>query len=67
MCDTYNCDLPAAQPISFQLNRFSVKYRFPIPILRVLTVKSPSFTQRSISQENTFKKRKKPSTFFAEL
>ena len=36
MCDTYDCDYTEAQHISFQLNRFSVKYRFPFPILRFL-------------------------------
>ena len=67
MCDTYNCDYlhSAAQRISFQLNRFSVKYRFPFPILRVFfTVKSPSVTQRSVSQENAFKKSKTRRLFF---
>ena len=57
MCDTYNCELSKAQHISFQLNRFSVKYRFPFPILRgFFTVKSLSVTQRSVSQENAYKK-----------
>ena len=36
--------------IDFQL------YRFPFPILRFLPVKSPSVTQRSVSQENAYKK-----------
>ena len=37
MCDTYNCDyLKHMQHISSQLNRFSVRYRFPFPILRFL-------------------------------
>ena len=30
------------------------------------TVKSPSVTQRSVSQENAFKKDKNPSFFFRE-
>ena len=30
-------------------------------------VKSPSFTQKSVSQENGFKKSKNPSSFFATL
>ena len=45
------------------VNRFSVKYRFLFPILRFFTVKSPSVTQRSISQENAFKKSKNRSPF----
>ena len=44
---------------------FSDKYRFLFIILRVfLTVKSPSLTQRSVSQENAFKKSKYPSPYF---
>ena len=41
---------------SFQLYRFSVVCRFPFPILLFFTVKSPSVTQRSVSQENAYKK-----------
>ena len=47
--------LSAAHHISFLLNQFSVNYRFPFPILRFFTVKSPSVTQRSVSQENALK------------
>ena len=36
--------------------RFSVKYRFPFPVLRFFTVKYSSVTQRSVSQENAYKK-----------
>ena len=58
MCDTYNCDYLKHSTFRFNLgpNRFSVKYRFPFPILRFFTVKSPSVTQRSVSQENAYKK-----------
>ena len=64
MCDTYHCDYLHAHHISFLLNRFSVKCEFPFPILRFLTVKLPSVTQRSVSQENAFTKNKNPSSFF---
>ena len=56
--------LSAAHHISFLLYRFSVKYRFPFPILRLFTVKSPSVTQRSLSEENAFIKSNNPSPFF---
>ena len=56
--------ITTAHHISFLLNRFSVKNRFPFPTLRFLTVKSPqSVTKRSVSQENAFKKSKNPSVF----
>ena len=48
------------------LNQFSIKYRFPFPILVFFTVKSPSVTQRSVSRENAFKRLKEsknPSAF----
>ena len=53
-----------AHHISFLPNRFSVKHKFTFPILSFFTVKSPSVTQRSVSQENAFKKSKKQSPFF---
>ena len=55
--------LSAANHISFLPNRFSVKCKFLFPIL-LLTVKSPTVTQRSVSQENAFKKNKNLSAFF---
>ena len=48
--------------ISFLSNQYSVKYRFPFQILR-FSVKSSSVTQRSVSQENAFKKSKRPFVF----
>ena len=45
--------LSAVQHVSFLLNRFLVKCRFPFPFL-----KSPSVTQMSVSQENAWKKQK---------
>ena len=47
--------------INFQLKQIS------LPNFAFSTVKSPSVTQRSVSQENAFKKRKKPVPFFVEL
>ena len=55
--------LSDAHHISFLLNRFSVKCRFPFPNLHIFTPKSPSVTQRSVSQENAYKKSKNPSPF----
>ena len=55
MCDKYNCDYLKYSTfrfnlIDFQLNTdFSSQFAFFI-------VKSPSVTQRSISQENAYKK-----------
>ena len=58
--------LSDAHHISFLPYWFSVKYRFPFPILHVFffTAKSPSVTQTSVSQENAFKNSKNPSPFF---
>ena len=63
MSDTYNGDYLKYSTFSFQLNRFSVKYRFPSPNFAFFTAKSPSDTQRSVSQENAYKKSKNPSPF----
>ena len=79
--------LSGAHHISFLLNRYSVIYRFPFPILGCFffffffglvlfcfvlffvcfcffTAKSP---QRSVSQENTYKKSKNRSSFFKQF
>ena len=58
--------LSDANHILFLLNRFSVKYRFPFQFC-VLTLKSPSVTQRSVSLKKDFKKSKNPSPFFVKL
>ena len=55
MCDTYNCDYLKHSTFCFNLIDFQLN-RFPFPILRFLTVKSPSITERSVSQENAHKK-----------
>ena len=59
MCDTYNWDYLKHSTFRFNVIDFELntdKYRFPFPILRLFTVKSPSITQRSVSQENAYKK-----------
>ena len=67
MCDTYHCDyLPYIRfrfyLIDFQLNRdFLLFLNFAF-----VTVKSPSITQRSVSQENAFKKSKNPVAFSSQ-
>ena len=48
------------------VNRFSVKCRFPFNFA-FFTVKSPNVTQRSVSQDNAFKRSKHPSPFFPKL
>ena len=37
-----------------------------LPNFVFFTLKSPSFTQRSVSQENAFKKNKKPVAFISQ-
>ena len=63
ICDTYNCDYLPHTIFRFYLIDFQLKKDFPSE-LSVFTVKSPSITQRSVSQENAFKKSKNPSPFF---
>ena len=55
MCDTYNYDYLKYSTFRFNFIDFQI-YRFPFPILLFFTVKSPSVTQRSVSQENAYKK-----------
>ena len=51
---THNCDyLPHTFRFIFQLDT-----DFPFQFCVFITVKSPSVTQRSVFQENVFKKRK---------
>ena len=56
----------SAQQILFLPSQIKVNYRFPFPILRCFSAISPSVTQRSVSQENIFKKNKHPSPFLQE-
>ena len=59
--------LSAAHHISFLLYHFSVKYGFPFPTMRLLPQKSPSVTQRWVSQENAFRMSINPSSFYSKL
>ena len=55
MCDTYNCDYLKHSTFSFILIDFQLNIDFPSQVC-VFTVKSPSVTQRSVTQENAYKK-----------
>ena len=61
MCDTYNCDsLEALAHFVSKCNRICAVRRYDefqsIHNFACFTVKSPSVTQRSVSQENAYKK-----------
>ena len=64
ICDTYNYDYLPHTTFSYLRNRFYVKNRFPN--FAFFTVKSPSVTQRSVSQGNSFEQSKNPSPFFCK-
>ena len=55
MCDTYNCDYLKHSTFRFNLIDFQLNTIF-LPNFPLFTVKSPSVTQRSVSQENAYKK-----------
>ena len=55
MCDTYNCDYLKHSTFRFNLIDFQLNIDFPSQFC-VITVNSPSVTQRSVSQENAYKK-----------
>ena len=63
MCDTYNCDYLPHTAFRFNLINFQLNTAFPSQFA-FFTVKSSSVTQRSVSQENVFKKSTNPSPFF---
>ena len=56
MCDTYNYHYQKHNTFRFNFIDFQLYIDFPFPILRFFTVKSPSVIQRSVSQENAYKK-----------
>ena len=56
MCDMYHCDYLLHTKFFFYLINFQLNTDFPSKFCFFLTVKSPSVTQRSVSQENAFKK-----------
>ena len=55
MCDTYNYDYLKYRTFRFNFIDFQLNIDFPFQFC-VFTVKSPSVTQRSVSQENAYKK-----------
>ena len=55
MCDTYNCDYLKHNTLRFNLINFQLNTDFPFQFC-VFTAKSPSVTQRLVSQENAYKK-----------
>ena len=64
MCDTYNCDYLQHITFRFNLINFHLNTDFASQFC-VFPVKSPSVTQRSVSQKkNAFKKRKNQLPFF---
>ena len=68
MCDTYNCDYLQHSAFRFNLIDFQLNTDFPSQLGGFFfTVTSPSVSQKSVSQENAFKKSKNPSPFFAKL
>ena len=57
MCDTYNCDYLKHSTFRFNLIDFQLNTDFSSQFCGgFFTVKSPSVTQRSVSQENAYKK-----------
>ena len=62
MCDTYNCDYLKHGTVRFNLIDFQLNTDFPSQF-GVFTVKSPSVTQRSVSQDTGYKKSLNPSPF----
>ena len=55
MCDTYNCDYLKHSTFRFSLIDFQLKTD-SLPNFAFFTLKSPSVTQRSVSQEKAYKK-----------
>ena len=55
MCGTYNCDYLKHSTFRFNLIDFQLM-QISLPNFAFFTVNSPSVTQRSISQENAYKK-----------
>ena len=66
----FNCDYLPHTTFRFYLIHFQLNTDFPSQFLLrfvfFLTVKSPSVTQRSVSQENAFRKSKTPSPSFSQ-
>ena len=66
MRDTYNCDYLQHSTFPFNLIDFQLITDFSSQFCVFFTVKSPSVTQRSVSQENAFKNSKNPSPLFSQ-
>ena len=66
MCGTYNCDYLKHSTFHFNLIDFQLNTDSPSQFC-VFTVKTPSVTQRSVSQENAYKKAKTRRLFFTKL
>ena len=66
MCDTYNCDYLKHSTFRFNLTDFQLN-TISLPNFAFFTVKSPSLTQRSVSQENAYKRAKTRRLFFTKL
>ena len=56
MCDTYDCDYLKYSTFRFNLVNFPLNKDFPSQFCLFFTLKSPSVTKRSVSQENAYKK-----------
>ena len=67
LCDTYDCDYLPHTTFRFYLIDFQLNKDSPSQFGGFFTVKSPNVTQRSVSQENAFKKEQNPSLFFRKL
>ena len=67
MCDTYNSDYQKHSTFSFQLNQFSVKYRFPFPILRFLPQNHLASLKDRFLKKMLIKRAKTRRLFFAKL
>ena len=66
MCDTYTCGYLKHSTFRFNLIDFQLNTDFPSQFCGLFTVKSPSVTQRSVSQENAYKKELKPVAFSSQ-
>ena len=66
MCNTYNCDYLQQSTFRFNFIDFQLNTDFPCQFC-VFAVKSPSVTQRSVSQENAYKRAKNRRLFFTKL
>ena len=56
MCDTYNYDYQKHSTFRFNFIDFQLYIDFPFQFCVFYPIKSPSVTQRSVSQEHAYKK-----------